>query len=303
MSDEQKFGSCVFGGFRKDDVLRYIDELLSEHEFEIEELKEKYENQNEYMKVELEKKNDLNMRQKEKIISLENIVESYNKKDLENNKELSEKIKQKEDENEKLKEEIKNLKKQLQVFEHEEKEYENDVKRAEYIAKERVKQIIRKGKARAENEYSERIEKWKKEKEDLEKVAYEEASKILNSAAARVYNFNTKVKEEVEGFVNSAKKEAGDIIEAAKYIADKILKESAKIALKQSKNFNITEFKIHEQFDVKDLNKKIDEEVLDALQKLKCLKILETNKKSIDVKENIFKRHRKNPFEGFRRKS
>lgn len=56
MSDEQKFGSCVFGGFRKDDVLKYIDELLSEHEFEIEELKKEYEKQNEDVKTELEKK-------------------------------------------------------------------------------------------------------------------------------------------------------------------------------------------------------------------------------------------------------
>lgn len=302
MSDEQRFGSCVFGGFKKGDVLRYIDELLSGHEVEKEELKKKYEDKNRDIKKELEEKNVFIMQQEQRIQELEDVIEAYDE-EISEGEDKDEKLKQNEERILELEGSIEKLKKQLQFFEQNEKKNEYDIKRAEYIAREKVSQIVRKGKARAEIEYNERLEKWKKEKEMLKNNAYEEATKILNNAAARVFNFNSQVKGEVKNFVESAKQEAGRIIESAKCIADKILKESAKIALKQSKNFNITEFKIYEQFNIKDLDKETDEEVLKALQRLKGLDVLEEKNTDMVLKENVFKRHRRTPFESFRRKS
>ncbi len=302
MSDEQRFGSCVFGGFKKDDVLRYIDELLSEHEYEMENLRKEYEQENEVMKEELENKNVYIIKQEEKIGELERKIEMYDKEASEEENKYEE-LKQKEAKIVELEREIEKLKKQLQIFEKDEKDNENEIKKAEYIAREKVSQIVRRGRARAEIEYNERIEKWKKEKEMIKKNAYEEASKILNNAAARVFNFNSQVKGEIKNFVETAKQEAGKIIESAKCIADRVLKESAKMALKQGEKFNISEFKIYEQFDVKELDKETDEEVLNALQRLKGLEILEKDDTKMMLKENVFKRHRKNPFEGFRRKN
>ena len=302
MSDEQKFGSCVFGGFKKDDVLKYIDGLLNEHEAEIEELKKEYADENENIKRELEERDSYITQQEERIQELEEVIEAYGE-EISEEENKDEKLKQNEKKIAELEENVDKLKKQLQVFEQDEKKNEYDIKRAEYIAREKVNQIVRKGKARAEMEYNERLERWKKEKEILKNKAFEEASKILNNAAARVFNFNSQVKGEIKNFVESAKQEAGKIIESAKCIADKILKESAKIASKQSKSFNITEFKIDEQFNTKDLDRETDEEVLNALQRLKGLDVLEKNNTGMVLKENVFKRHRKKPFESFRRKN
>lgn len=302
MSDEQRFASCIFGGFKKDDVLKYVDELLSEHEFEIEEIKKKYENGNRTIKKELEKKDVIILQQKGKIRELEKVVEVYSE-EISEGEIKDEKLKEKEKKIVQLEENIKELRKQLQIFEQYEKKNEYDIKRAEYIAREKVSQIVRKGKAKAEIEYNKRLEKWRKEREILKKNAYEEASKIINNAAARVFNFNSQVEKKIKNFVESSKQEAGRIIKSAKCIADRILEESAKMALKQGKNFNITEFKIFEQFDIKNLDKETDEEVLKALQQLKGLDVLEENKTGMILKENVFKRHRKSPFEGFRRKN
>ncbi len=302
MSDEQKFGSCVFGGFKKDDVLKYIDELLSEHEIEMREIKKEYEDENESFNRELDRKNALISQQEEKIKELEDMVKKHNEEIVEEEKK-DEKLKQNEKKIIELEAKVEKLKKQLQIFEQDGKKNEYDIKRAEYIAREKVSQIVRKGKARAELEYNERLERWKKEKEKLRKKAFDEASRILNNAAARVFNFNSQVKGEVKNFVESARQEAVKIIESAKCIADKILKESAKIALKQSKNFNITEFNLYEQFNVRELDKETDKEVLNALQRLKGIDILEEKNTGIILKESVFKRHRKTPFEGFRRKN
>ena len=302
MSDEQKFGSCVFGGFKKDDVLKYIDELLSEHEAEIEQLKKEYAGENENIKRELEERDSYITQQEERIQELEEIIEAYGE-EISEEEDKDEKLKQNEIKIAELEENVDKLKEQLQIFEQDEKKNEYDIKKAEYIAREKVNQIVRKGKARAEMEHNERLERWKKENEILKNKAFEEASKILNNAAARVFNFNSQVKEEIKNFVESAKQEAGKIIESAKCIADKILKESAKMASKQSKSFNITEFKINEQFNTKDLDRETDEEVFNALQRLKGLDVLEKNNTEMVLKENVFKRHRKKPFESFRRKN
>ncbi len=302
MSDEQRFGSCFFGGFKKDDVLRYIDDLINEQETEMEELKKEYEKDNENIKKKLEESNYLIVQQQKRIEELENVIEAYDK-EISEEEDMEEILKQKEEKIDELRNEKEELKKQLNEFEQEEKKNEYEIKRAEYIAREKVNQIVRKGRVKAEEEYNRRLNEWKKEKEVLKKNAYDEATKILNNTAARVFNFNTQVKEEIKKFVESARQEASEIIESAKYIADRILKESAKIALKQSKNFNITEFKIYDQFNMKELNKETDEEILNALQRLKGLEILEEKETGIALKENVFKRHRRNPFDGFRRKN
>lgn len=302
MSEEQKFGNCIFGGFKKEDVLNYINELLVQHEEEMEEIEEQHKVIDESLNKELDEKRVMCVRYQKEIKMLNEEL-TLKKGEIEKLVEEKNAIVENEEKRIKeLEEEIEKLRAGVQSSEEEERKLENDIKRAEYIARERVNQIIRTGKARAENEYNSRISSWKKEKEDLKKAAYEEALKILNNAAARVYKYNAETKEEIEKSVEIAKKEAQEIIKSAKLIADKILRESAKIAFRQNRSGEAgAEFKICEQYDVKSLNKETDEEVLEAMQKLKGLDFLKDGEEGI-LKGNMFKRHRRNPLDGFKRK-
>lgn len=315
MSKEQKFGSCFFGGFKKDDVIDYINELLAEHEEEIEEIEKQNKVLNSNLNKELDEKRLLCLRYQKEIEKI-NTELSSKKTEVENLIEEKKNIlKDKDEKIEMLEEEIKQLKIGVQNSEQENSHFEFDIKKAEYIARERVNQIIRKGKIKAEKEYKEKIfelekerEKVKKATEEVRKAAHEESVKILNKLAARLYSENAKVKEESEKYVELKENEAKKIVKSAKLIADRILKDSAKIISQaiydeftQNKNGHKTklkDFKICDGYDIKKLNREVDEEILQAIKTLKGLEFL-NDEKDGKPKENTFKRHRRNFFNEF----
>ncbi len=295
MAKDQKFGTCFLGGFKKKAVIKYINQLMIEHEQEVKRVKEEAVLLNKKLKEDLEKEQILSNGYKEEIVQLEKTVNEYNRNidavmsEKDNLIRLqSEKIEELEKKNEQLRDQ------DLDNLDYKDNEYQ--IKKAEYIAKEKVEQIIRKGKAKIEEEYNEKLLQWEDEKEKIKKAALKEASNILNNAASRVFNFNTKVQEESENILKTTKQKAKNILDAAKLVSDKMLKYSARVAFRQSVSNDLPSFKLFSKFDVKILNEQANEEVLIALEKLKELDLFSEKEAE---KDNIFKRYRKTALDGF----
>ncbi len=295
MAKDQKFGTCFLGGFKKKAVIKYINQLMIEHEQEVKRVKEEAVLLNKKLKEDLEKEQILSNGYKEEIVQLEKTVNEYNRNidavmsEKDNLIRLqSEKIEELEKKNEQLRDQ------DLDNLDYKDNEYQ--IKKAEYIAKEKVEQIIRKGKAKIEEEYNQKLLQWEDEKEKIKKAALKEASNILNNAASRVFNFNTKVQEESENILKTTKQKAKNILDAAKLVSDKMLKYSARVAFRQSVSNDLPSFKLFSKFDVKILNEQANEEVLIALEKLKDLNLFSEKEAE---KDNIFKRYRKTALDGF----
>lgn len=305
MPTEQKFNSCLFGGFKKEDVIKYINELIFQHEEELEKIKF---NRND----EIEKLNsDLEEKQK-KVLECEKKIEELEKTIDENKKEFETKIKEKEDVINNKELDLKELKEKINKMNEEffsiadsenlEKDSALEVKKAEFIAKEKVNQIINKGRLKILKEHKDQIEEYNKNKEILKKNAFKEATHILNTAADKVLKINLQAEEEVQKKFEKYKQKAENIIHSAKILADKIIKESVKIALENSSALNLKEFDVKKKFDIELLNKELDLKVLNAMENLKCLNLFgEKNKK--ESEDGFFKKHRKINFEIFRRKN
>lgn len=287
MPDEKKFGSSFFGGFKKKSVINYINNIIVEHEKELKKLKESSDAANEQLKESLEQERALCKKYKEKVIKLEENVDEYNENVSSVMQQKDELLKLREQHSLKLEEKIKELEEELTKFKELKIEEENKIKKAEFIAKERVNQIIRQGKVKITNEYNERAKKWRQEEESLKQDALREVEIILNNAAARVSTFNIEVKKEVDGIVKDAEEKAKDIVCAARIIADEILKKSANIAFEQTSNFACDKNVIKSKFDVSFLNEKAKEEVKNAMKKLEHLNLFKEK-----VVRNYFKRER-----------
>ncbi len=305
MPTEQKFNSCLFGGFKKEDVIKYINELIFQHEEELEKIKFN-------RKDEIEKLNsDLEEKQK-KVLECEKKIEELEKTIDENKKEFETKIKEKEDVINIKELDLKELKEKINKTNEEffsvadpenlAKDSALEVKRAEFIAKEKVNQIINKGRLKILKEHKDQIEEYNKNKEILKKNAFKEATHILNTAADKVLKINLQAEEEIQKKFEKYKQKAENIIHSAKILADKIIKESVKIALENNSALNLKEFDVKKKFDIELLNKELDLKVLNAMENLKCLNLFgeKNNKESED---GFFKKHRKINFEIFRRKN
>ncbi len=306
MPNEQRFTSSIFGGFKKKSVIEYINHIIIEHEKEIKKLKETKDASNEELQKSLEEERALCNRYKDKILKLEHNVDEYNENVDNVMKEKDQLLKLQEQHAFQLEEKIKDLEKELEKFKEEQVSQENKIKRAEYIAREKVNQIIKKGKTKITNEYNEKVQKWEEEKENLKQEALKEVARILNNAAVRVSSFNGKAQKEIEIILKEAEKKAQKIVCSARILADEILRKSAKIASDQSSSFDLSQDRICSKFDVRVLNEDAKQDVKDALEKLKNLNLFESVDdvfNELRLKDNNMNRVKKNKFGSFRRKN
>ena len=304
MPDEKKFGVSIFGGFKKKSVIEYINNIIVEHEDELKKIKEYNDIVNEQLKNSLDEERALCKEYKEKVVKLEQNVDEYNESVDSVMQQKDELLRLREQQSLQLEEKIKQLEEELEKFKNIKLEEENEIKRAEYIAQERVNKIIRKGKIRIANEYSEKEKQWEKERESLKQAALKEAVVILNNAAAKVSNFNAEFKKKLEGIVKDSEKKAKDIVTAAKVIADEILKKSLKIAQEKGLDLLDSENEGNFKLDFKFLNESTKEEVKKAVKRLESLNLFrDENVKRGFTRDKNFKISKKLNFNSLRRKN
>ena len=287
MLDEQKFGSSILGGFKKENVINYINDLVRDHANELEILKKDCELKNEKVAKELQEARVLCDSYKKKLEEFEDLFKSYKEKIGAVLNEKDEVLKQKDETIFNMAERIKALEKDIATFKSLNKSDEYKIKRAEYIAKERVSQIVNKGK----DEYKKQMDAYKNEKDLLKKNAYREASQILNSAASRVSKFNNEVKDELKKLYDVSIENAKNIISCAKIVAQRMLNDASKAVLEKYEDLNLEDFSVLEKFDIDGISKKVDEEVFKAMEGLKDLEIF----KDVPVTKPVVtpKKHRR----------
>lgn len=276
MSDKQIMKNSVFGGFKKKDVLEYINNLVNEYEKKIEDLKKEKEDFGNKTDEILEKEKKNSKKYKEKADELEQSLKKYNEKVVKKVKEKEELLALQQQRILELEEKIKGLNYKIENL-NSSKEHEEKFKKAEKMVKERVNQIIEKSKQKIKEDYNEKVKMWNKEKEELKKNAFKQSEKILNNAAARIFEFNSEVNVEVKKISQIAKEQASKIIDSAKIIADNMLKKSAEIALSQTENKNFDNVNLVEKFNINILNEKTNADVLRSLNVLKDLNIFKEN--------------------------
>lgn len=286
MLNERRFGIRAFGGFKKKDVADYIDELVKTHEEEIKKLKQSNEDYNKELKIRLEEEIAISNEYKEKIASLEELIESYDEKLNNVFYEKEDYLKSQDDYIKELEKKNKDLEKIITTSKN--LNIEENVKKAESIAKEKVKVIIKEGREKIFKEYEEQLKKLEEEKQKLKEEAIKEASQILNNAAQRVQKFNDEVK-----------KQSSQILEAAELVSNEIVRESFKIAVRQARSLNFRNNLI-KKFDIKILNETANEEVLAAIEKLKSLNFLNEGLE-LQTKDLGIKRRRRFNFNEFKR--
>ncbi len=285
MFNEQRFGIRAFGGFKKKDVVEYIDDLVKTHEEEIKKLKQSNEDYNKELKIRLEEEIAISNEYKEKIANLEKIIESYDEKLNNVFYEKEDYLKSQDDYVKELEKKVKDLEKIIATSKN--LNIEENVKKAESIAKEKVKVIVKEGREKIFKEYEEQLKKLEEEKQNLKEEAIKEASQILNNAAQRVQKFNDEIKR------HSLK-----LLEAAELVSNEILRESFKIAFRQSHFSNYDS--LLKKFDIKILNETANEEVLAAIERLKSLNFL-NEKLELQTKDLGIKRRRRFNFNEFKR--
>ena len=291
MLDEQRFGIRAFGGFKKREVLEYINDLVKKHEEEIKKLKQQNEEHNEELKNKLEEELIISNEYKEKIDELEKLVRYYNKNINSNFSEKEDYLKSQNEYVQLLESKVKDLEETLENtrnLNNLNANIEENIKKAEAVAKEKVKRIIKEGREKILNEYEEQLKKLEEKKQDLKNIAIEEASKILNNAASRVYRLNDEVK-----------KQSLELLEAAELVSNELLRESFKIAVKQAHSSNFRN-NLLKKFNVKILNEIASKNVLDAIEKLKSLNFLDENLE-LKGKEPEIKKRRRFNFNEFKK--
>ena len=276
MLESQKFKTVVFGGFDRGHVVRYITNMVSEFNSDLDSLKKEYES-----KIQQKDSEILEYEAKCKIFFTE--VESLGNEMFQRSREYEEEISKKTELIEvkdrvicEMNKKIQDLERELNIFKDENKKIENKVKYAEMIAKQRVKKIIQKAKLKVQQEYRENLDLAEKESLGLRKKAREEASEILKNAANRAYEFTACSKKEAKRLVEVSQKKADEIICAAKLSIENMLKNGARAIVDEAGLENLEKNSFN--FDVDFLKNKIDQEVEAALKQLN--KNCETNEKA-----------------------
>ncbi len=266
MLESQKFKTVVFGGFDRGHVVSYITNMASRFNSDVDLLKKDYESQIQQKDSEI-----LEYEAKCKIFYSE--VKNLRDQMLQSNREFEEEILKKDELIDfkdqvicQMNQKIKDLESQLDIFRDENKKIENKIKYAEMVAKQRVKKIIQKARLKVQQEYRENLVLAEKEGVCLRKKAREEASKILQNAADRAYEFTAGSKKEAKKMVEISQKKADEIICAARFAVENMLKNGARAVVDDASLGDLE--KISVDFDVDFLKNKINEEVEAALRQL-----------------------------------
>ena len=275
MLESQKFKTVVFGGFDRGHVVRYITNMASRFNSDVDLLKKDYESQIQQKDSEI-----LEYEAKCKIFYAE--IKNLRDEMLQSNREFEEEILKKTELIDfkdqvicQMNKKIQDLESQLDAFIDENKKIENKIKYAEMVAKQRVKKIIQKAKLKVQQEYRENLALAEREGACLRKKAREEASRILQNSANRAYEFTDGSKKKEKKMVEISQKKADEIICAAKLAVENMLKNGARAVV--DADMGDME-KISVDFDVDFLKNKINEEVESALRKLN--KKRESNEKA-----------------------
>lgn len=266
MLESQKFKTVVFGGFDREHVVRYITNMVSRFNSDVDLLKKSYESQIQQKDSEI-----LEYKAKCKIFyaEIKNLRDEMLQRNREFEEEILEKIELIDFKDQvicQMNKKLQGLESQLSAFREENKKIENNIKYAEMVAKQRVKKIIQKAKLKVQQEYRENLALAERENGCLRKKAREEASKILKNAANRAYEFTDDSKKEARRMVEISQKKADEILCATKLVVENMLKNGAQAVVDDAGLGELE--KISVDFDVDFLKNKINEEVEAALKQL-----------------------------------
>lgn len=266
MAEEQKFRTSVFGGFDKKTVVQYIAGMMDEFNKKIDSLKKEYEDQ-------INQKDsiisDYESRYKVSVVQIENLKNKIVSNEQNYQEIIEEKIKlidEKENTICRMNSQINNMENEINKSKKEDEKIENKIKRAEVDAKNRVNKIINHAKRKIEVECREHVEKADRDSRFLRKKAREEASRILKNAADRAYRATMDSKEETKRLVEAAQSKADGIIAVAHVIVERMLKHSAREIIEGLEPRKLGD--VYVNFDEDCLKEKIDNEVLDAINKI-----------------------------------
>ena len=266
--EEFMFKTVFFGGFNKQNVIKYVSEVVSKFEEEISNLKKDYE------KKLAEKDGEILAKQTKCdmfSVELQNLKVELNKNKEQFNLIIENKdssLRLKDETIAKLEEKVKSLEAQVDEFKSENSNIEMKVKRTEDAAKERISKTIEQARVKIKKEYKTHLENMDLGRKVLINKAIGEASNIVNSAADRAKKITNEAKEEVEEFVKSAKNESSEILNFTNSMVDKILKESIENMFKERVFSGLEKRDIVINFDCKTLENEIEKDVLAASKTL-----------------------------------
>ena len=271
---EQRFVGSVFGGFKKREVLKYINDLIEKHHREILNLQKEHEKYKEESANKIKNLGVICENYRQELVKLQGEssggVENFEVA----LKEKEEDLKLKDKKILELESRILELEEKLKSFkEKSNRILENKAKIAEFVVRERVNNIIKRGKVNFSNKYDEHIKKLKLERENFKVFAMQEATNIVKKAASRAYKINSDCKQSVKSVFDLVHKNAKKIISAAMLISKKILSQNFEMFLNNENLLNFEEEDSNGLCHWKDLQKEVDADVLKAMETLKKVEV------------------------------
>ncbi len=236
MDTMKQFHTNALGGFRKKDVMGFIDGLSREHEKKCEALYDtiaQLKREKELLQAHLEQSNS---RLKRAVVQLQNA-----KKELSHLEENDQKIIREKDasieqinlQNRQLSHKNKVLEERIAKLNSLQLEKQNAFEWDEQAAREKTKSMIRQAKSMVETEYHQKMEEAEKESEVILKKAQESAGEMLKITAGQAKDVLKKTRQELAEMLDTAQENAELIVERANKAAKRILSDATEKVMRR----------------------------------------------------------------------
>lgn len=259
-----KFKTVTFGGFKKEDVLEYIEKLIAENEIKVVELSSRLDeltNNSEDKNAQIK---DLQTKLRQCIIQLQKTKNSTKAMEENHQTIISEKnnaLDESELNNRQLSYKLKVLEEKLSRFNSIEQEKQSMISKAEKMSRDKTNEMIKEAKRLVEEEYNQKLSK-----------AEQKSVLIINNAEKKALEIVERSKQEIKNIMEQAKKESGDIIQKANVTAKTIITDAAEQKLQQSRASEkpMDNGKLMDEFEneLENLRQNIQQEVKEVIKQL-----------------------------------
>lgn len=273
MKNTEHFRTAAFGGFQKEDVLEFIENLANDHERKCEALYETISEIRKEKEVLQAHCANAQTKVKQALVQMQSA-----KKELGNQKEEHKKILEEKEaafqqirlQNQQLVGKNKMLEEKIQELHNLREQQQGSLQLKEQTAREKTRSMIRQAKALVESEYHQRMEEAGKEADEKIALAKEKAEEIITEASVHAKDILKQTQLEVAEVIEEAKIESAKIVEKANITAKNILLKAAEKATSKEEKHRPELGKTRERanLELDHVKQFIHREVGDALRSL-----------------------------------
>lgn len=275
----EKFKTAKIGGFKKEDVLEYIDQLISENEKKYSDINKQLSKAENDSHEKDEQIKDLQTKLRQCVVQLQKSKNTIKTMDENHQTIIEEKnrlLDETELNNRQISYKIKVLEDKISRFNSIEQEKQAMINKAEKISKDKTNQMILEAKRMVEEEYNQKLD-----------AANRKAAEILNNAEIKAVEIVAKSKKEIMSIIEQAEHQSEEIIHKAHVTAKTIITDAAEQKLKRStgkfKAQNNSRLISDFENDLENLRQNIQQEVKEVILQLdKASESVETAKKKAE---------------------